>query len=157
MSKTRKGLRLAKTLLGKFLTYRATGFLRKPQLAIQLFQRASNKMDEYDSPTAFANDVWGRAQGIVRMVTAAVRGDYKGLSRRKTLLTAGAIIYFVSPLDIIPDALPFVGVLDDIWLIGWIVKTLDEEYDKFQEWEKTNAVTGDATQKLIEAPETSLN
>jgi uncharacterized membrane protein YkvA (DUF1232 family) len=33
-------------------------------------------------------------------------------------LFAGAIIYFISPLDFIPDVLPFIGQVDDIYVIA---------------------------------------
>lgn len=33
-------------------------------------------------------------------------------------LFAGAIIYFISPLDFIPDILPFIGQIDDTYLIA---------------------------------------
>lgn len=38
--------------------------------------------------------------------------------RTEKLLLAGAIIYAVSPLDLIPDMIPFVGQIDDVYLIA---------------------------------------
>jgi len=37
---------------------------------------------------------------------------------KERLLVAGAIIYAVIPLDLIPDMLPFVGQIDDAYLIS---------------------------------------
>lgn len=37
---------------------------------------------------------------------------------KERLLVAGAIIYAVIPLDVIPDMLPFVGQIDDAYLIA---------------------------------------
>jgi len=37
---------------------------------------------------------------------------------KERLLVAGAIIYAVIPLDLIPDMLPFVGQVDDAYLIS---------------------------------------
>ncbi len=37
---------------------------------------------------------------------------------KERLLVAGAIIYAVVPLDLIPDMLPFVGQIDDAYLIS---------------------------------------
>lgn len=37
---------------------------------------------------------------------------------KERLLVAGAIIYAIMPLDLIPDMLPFVGQVDDAYLIG---------------------------------------
>ena len=37
---------------------------------------------------------------------------------RERLLVAGAIVYALMPLDFIPDMIPFVGQVDDLYLIG---------------------------------------
>ena len=37
---------------------------------------------------------------------------------KERLLVAGAIVYAFMPLDFIPDMLPFVGQVDDLYLIG---------------------------------------
>ena len=37
---------------------------------------------------------------------------------KERLLVAGAIIYAIMPLDLIPDMLPFVGQIDDAYLIS---------------------------------------
>lgn len=37
---------------------------------------------------------------------------------KERLLVAGAIVYAFLPLDFIPDMLPFVGQVDDLYLIG---------------------------------------
>ncbi|MCR4938806.1 MAG: DUF1232 domain-containing protein [Treponemataceae bacterium] len=36
----------------------------------------------------------------------------------------GALIYVISPIDLIPDAIPFIGFLDDIFVIGAIFHSL---------------------------------
>ena len=37
---------------------------------------------------------------------------------KERLLVAGAIVYAFMPLDLIPDMIPFVGQIDDLYLIG---------------------------------------
>ncbi|HEU0183699.1 MAG TPA: YkvA family protein [Blastocatellia bacterium] len=39
-------------------------------------------------------------------------------------LLAGTIIYVVSPLDFIPDLLPFIGQVDDLYLVALVVLRL---------------------------------
>jgi uncharacterized membrane protein YkvA (DUF1232 family) len=47
----------------------------------------------------------------------------------KALLVA-AIVYFISPLDFIPDVLPFVGQIDDIYLIALTLVRLVSRTDE---------------------------
>src|SRR5215211_3954060 len=44
-------------------------------------------------------------------------------------LFAGAIIYAIMPLDLIPDLLPFVGQIDDAYLISLTLLRLIEQTD----------------------------
>jgi uncharacterized membrane protein YkvA (DUF1232 family) len=39
-------------------------------------------------------------------------------------LLAGTIIYVVSPLDLIPDLMPFIGQIDDLYLVALVVLRL---------------------------------
>ena len=40
---------------------------------------------------------------------------------------AGALAYVVFPLDIIPDFIPAVGWLDDVFVLAWVMKKLSDE------------------------------
>jgi uncharacterized membrane protein YkvA (DUF1232 family) len=44
-------------------------------------------------------------------------------------LVAGAVVYFIIPLDLIPDMLPFVGQIDDTYLIALTLLRLMERSD----------------------------
>lgn len=55
--------------------------------------------------------MWGK------FFKAVLKGQWK-ISPLSWLAVAGAIIYIVSPIDAIPDVIPFVGVVDDVGLWG---------------------------------------
>ncbi len=76
----------------------------------------------------------------IRMVRASVSGEYTELSKVKLVFAVAALIYAIAPKDIIPDNIPFLGAIDDVVALGWVIKSLNEEVGKFKEWEGT-AVT----------------
>ena len=43
-------------------------------------------------------------------------------------------MYFLSPVDAIPDFIPVFGMLDDIAVLAWLMKTLDDELNAFRAW-----------------------
>lgn len=49
---------------------------------------------------------------------------------RKSVVVA-ALLYFLSPLDSIPDAMPFIGFLDDMGVILWTVKFMGKELNGY--------------------------
>jgi uncharacterized membrane protein YkvA (DUF1232 family) len=50
--------------------------------------------------------------------------------RTEKLLFAGAILYAVTPLDLIPDMIPFVGQIDDLYLIALTLLRLINRTDE---------------------------
>lgn len=54
----------------------------------------------------------------------------KRVPRTEKLLFAGAIIYAITPLDLIPDMIPFVGQVDDLYLIALTLLRLINRTDE---------------------------
>lgn len=54
----------------------------------------------------------------------------KGVSTADKALFAGAIIYAIVPLDLIPDIIPFVGQMDDVYLISLALLRLINHADE---------------------------
>lgn len=77
-----------------------------------------------------------QVQLLVRLIRAYASGEYRKLPWKSLVSIVGVLIYFVSPLDFIPDFLPIVGMADDLALILWLFKTLSDDLDAFSQWEK---------------------
>ncbi|KAA6440829.1 DUF1232 domain-containing protein [Dyadobacter flavalbus] len=82
------------------------------------------------------SDFQTNVQLLIRMIRAYASGEYKGLPWKSILSIVAVLIYFVSPIDLIPDFLPVIGITDDVALIVWLVKTFGSDIQKFSEWEK---------------------
>ena len=48
----------------------------------------------------------------------------KRVSSTDKAILAGAIIYVISPIDFIPDFIPFIGQVDDIYLVALAILRL---------------------------------
>jgi uncharacterized membrane protein YkvA (DUF1232 family) len=48
----------------------------------------------------------------------------------------GSLIYVLSPIDLVPDFLPFVGLLDDAAVLGLCLKAIDIDLQKYKIWKK---------------------
>ncbi|WP_312388434.1 YkvA family protein [Pseudomonas sp.] len=62
------------------------------------------------------------------------RGEYRAISPKALVTIVAGLLYFVSPLDAIPDWLLGVGFLDDIAVLGWVLKTVADELVRFKAW-----------------------
>lgn len=75
---------------------------------------------------------------IVRMIKSATkRGGYR--PQYKNVVLPGLVfVYLISPIDIIPDLIPVLGMLDDLALLALALPMLVTEAEKFVAWEQTN-------------------
>lgn len=73
---------------------------------------------------------------LTRMLRAWMQGDYKNISTKSIIAVVAALIYFVNPLDLIPDFIPIIGQIDDIFILGYLIKMLNKEIERFMAWEK---------------------
>lgn len=83
------------------------------------------------------------------MVRDVASGTYTGYAKSNFLLAVAAIIYVVSPIDIVPDFLVGLGLLDDVAIVGWAMSKLGEEVDKYQAFAaKKGEADADAEQAM---------
>jgi uncharacterized membrane protein YkvA (DUF1232 family) len=82
-------------------------------------------------------DVGERVRSVPRMVSATLTGRYQGTSRGRLGLLALAVLYALSPVDLVPEAfVPVLGLADDALVVSWIAGRLLVETDGFLRWEK---------------------
>lgn len=76
-----------------------------------------------------------RLQVIFRMVKAYANGKYREVPWKSILLLTGGLVYFLMPIDLVPDFIPVTGYLDDLTIILWIYNALEKDIQAFMEWE----------------------
>jgi len=72
---------------------------------------------------------------LLRMAKAVWRGQFK-LSLKTYVMVVGALLYFLAPVDAIPDFVPLLGFLDDASVIAWVIKQIAQELEEFKAFEK---------------------
>lgn len=51
----------------------------------------------------------------------------------KTLVIAG-LLYFISPVDLLPDVIPVLGYIDDAFVISLVMNALTSEIERYQDF-----------------------
>lgn len=87
---------------------------------------------------------------VTRLLKAYASGEYRQLPWKTLIRVIAVLIYFVSPIDILPDFLPIVGLTDDIALMLWLFSGMKDDIEKFRQWELTaQAAAGTAGQSQV--------
>lgn len=72
---------------------------------------------------------------IIRMMkSASKKGGYKP-HFKDVIVPALVLVYLISPIDLIPDWIPGIGILDDLALLTFAIPLLVKEAEKFIAWE----------------------
>lgn len=80
---------------------------------------------------------------FIRMIRAVVKGEYKDMSVKSAVLIVAGLLYFLSPIDFIPDFIGGLGLVDDVTIILWVYNSLKDEILAFESWESQKAIVID--------------
>lgn len=75
-------------------------------------------------------------QALARLVRARVSGRYPRLPARSLVAALGALLYFLMPLDAVPDFIVALGFVDDLAVIARVVQYLHRDMEEFRQWER---------------------
>lgn len=119
--------------------------LRKNMGKAQEMLKDKDKLGKFlkrlEKKIKFIPKIGYKLSGVI--VMASLLRDY---STRKYLdmpigtMTAviSALVYFVSPIDIIPDTIPFFGLLDDAAVVAACLKMVESDIEEYKRWRENN-------------------
>lgn len=123
------------------------GAVRYARNTRSLYQLVRDALEKSGGLSGKNIGVFREQLGIVtRLLKAYASGEYRQLPWKTLIRVIAVLIYFVSPIDILPDFLPIVGLTDDIALMLWLFSGMKDDLEKFRQWEQTaQASTGTGT------------
>ncbi len=71
---------------------------------------------------------------FILMIKSYVKGEYREVPFKSILLIFAGLIYFINPFDLIGDFIPGIGYIDDIGIILWILKSVEDDVLRFKEY-----------------------
>ena len=63
-------------------------------------------------------------------------GVYGQIPGRMIASLAGALIYFVAPIDLVPDWIPMAGLLDDAAILAAVFKLSESDLKDYRFWKR---------------------
>ena len=71
---------------------------------------------------------------LVPLIKDYWKGTYRDVSGKSIVIFAVAILYIISPIDLIPDYIIGLGQIDDAVILGLSLYFLEKDLLKYKEW-----------------------
>ena len=71
---------------------------------------------------------------FISLVRAYIKGTYRDVPTGSIIAVVSALIYYVSPVDLIPDFIPVAGTLDDAAVILACMRFIRKDLDAYIAW-----------------------
>lgn len=81
----------------------------------------------------------GDVKMLLSMINDYLNGRYREIPWTSIAAVAFALTYIFSPIDIIPDVIPVIGLTDDALVLVVCLVLIEEDLIKYQEWKVANA------------------
>lgn len=114
---------------------KATRYVENPKDLQHLLKRAIRKAGHNKSSLS---SVLQQLYLLVELVKAWSKKEYRDVSKKTIIMVIATIVYFVAPFDLIPDFIIGLGIIDDVAVIGFTVKQLSIELDRFKNWKENS-------------------
>ncbi|MCK4807708.1 MAG: DUF1232 domain-containing protein [Candidatus Aegiribacteria sp.] len=94
--------------------------------------RKIGKLESSGIPNSLEG-LWQDIKLLYSLVGDVVRGRYR-VPYRTIGAVAFTLLYFVNPFDLIPDVIPFVGYVDDAFVVSLCIKFIGTDLEKYRKW-----------------------
>ncbi len=108
--------------------------MQDPAGLLNLLKSVFNKVNRSGGGGTLGG-IRAKLNSVVGLVKNYASGEYRDVSKGSIISVVAALIYFVSPVDLVPDFIPMLGFADDLALLTFVVSKLSDELEKFQLWE----------------------
>lgn len=61
------------------------------------------------------------------------------LSKSTLAIIIGALLYVISPIDLVPDVIPVLGLIDDVAILAAATKAIANEIKRYKEWKENSS------------------
>lgn len=116
---------------------RASRISRNSQSLLQLLRNVLNKTQKMGVGGIF-DEIRERLVILGKLIKSYATGEYRDIELKNVVIIIASMVYFLSPIDLLPDIIPVLGFTDDVAFLTFIFKSLGDEIEKFEIWDLNN-------------------
>lgn len=113
---------------------RAEKLLKDEDKMETFLYRLENKLNK----VPIGGEILSMIPVMISMLRSYIKKEYKDIPIGTVIALISALLYWLAPLDIIPDALPVAGYVDDATVVAACLKLINDDLKEYKEWRKKN-------------------
>jgi uncharacterized membrane protein YkvA (DUF1232 family) len=126
---------------GRYERERLTGIFERGRTSAdrgrvrEAFSRAGRMIGELEKkgvPDGLRR-IWVDIKDLYGMIRDSIAGKYE-VPFRSLAAIAVTLLYLANPFDLIPDFIPGIGYIDDVFIVTLCVKFVGTDLDRYREW-----------------------
>ena len=111
-------------------TQEAQEIIQNPSKVDELLLQLEEKLKEVPAIGSTLADL----PLMISMVKAWIKQEYTEVSPKVIACLVGAVIYMLKKKDLINDAIPVIGIVDDLAVLGLALKLSEPELKAYAAW-----------------------
>ena len=119
---------------------RAAKLLNNNRQIQEALKQAFEKAIDNEGPIA---EVFNDLKLLLSLVRDYISGAYRDIPYGSIIAAVAGILYFLSPIDFIPDFIPGIGLIDDVFVLGLVLKQIHSDLLKYEAWKHNRSRRND--------------
>lgn len=137
MSKEREPSDKEMRVLGKMKS-RAQKIVSDHDELKKVLDKARKKLEDAQNDDSLMKKLTEFVKLIMRMINSYLNGSYNDTPWQTIVMLLAGLLYFITPLDAIPDFIPIGGLIDDATVLVWLGKCVRDDLARYKSWENVN-------------------
>jgi len=102
------------------------------------FERTLQSLEHKSKRIPMVGNKMSQVFVMISLLKSYYDKDYRDIPFGTIVSITAALIYYLSPIDILPDSIPLVGLSDDAAVIGICWKMVQDDIKDYQKWREQN-------------------
>ena len=103
-------------------------------------ERLLQRLEKKIKAIPLAGDKLSKIPLLVSLIRSYVKKQYTDIPIGSIIAIISALIYFISPIDFIPDSIPVLGYFDDAAVVAACWKLVESDVEEYIRWRKDSGM-----------------